>query len=45
MPWIAAELMLDAQVAALFSDALLEKGAVSVEITDAQSGTNDEQEM
>ena len=43
MPWIAAELMLDAQVAALFSDALLEKGALSVEITDAQSGTNDEQ--
>ena len=43
MPWIAAELMLDAQAATLFSDALIEQGALSVEITDAQSGTNDEQ--
>jgi len=43
MAWIAAELMLDAQVVTLFSDALLEEGAVSVEISDAQSGTDQEQ--
>ncbi len=42
MPWIAAELMLDAQVVTPFSDALLELGAVSVEITDAHSGTDNE---
>ncbi len=43
MPWIVAELMLDAQAVALFSDALLEHGAVSVEISDAHSGTDNEQ--
>ena len=42
MPWIAAELVLGAQVAAQFADALLEQGAVSVDLTDAQSGTVDE---
>lgn len=43
MPWIAAELMIEAQAVTLFSDALLELGAVSVDITDACSGTDNEQ--
>lgn len=43
MPCLVAELMLDAQAVTLFSDALLELGAVSVEITDACSGADDEQ--
>ena len=43
MPWIAAELMLDNQSVTLFSDALLEQGALSVEISDAHSGTDNEQ--
>ena len=43
MPCLVAELMIDAQAVTLFSDALLEQGAVSVEITDACSGTDDEQ--
>jgi ribosomal protein L11 methyltransferase len=43
MPWIAAELLLDAQVVTLFADALLEQGAISVDVTDAWSGSIDEQ--
>lgn len=43
MPCLVAELMIDAQAVTLFSDALLEQGALSVEITDACSGTHDEQ--
>jgi len=43
MPCLVAELIIDAQAVTLFSDALLEYGAVSVEITDACSGTDDEQ--
>jgi len=43
MPCLVAELMIDAQTVTLFSDALLEHGAVSVEISDACSGTDDEQ--
>jgi len=43
MSCLVAELMLDVQTVTLFSDALLEQGAVSVEITDACSGTDDEQ--
>jgi ribosomal protein L11 methyltransferase len=43
MAWIAAELMLDAETVTPFSDALLELGAESIEITDARSGTQEEQ--
>ena len=43
MPWIAAELLLDARVVTSFADALLEQGAVSVDVTDARSGSSDEQ--
>jgi ribosomal protein L11 methyltransferase len=42
MPWIAAELIVDAQDAAPLADALLEQGALSVDVTDAKSGTVDE---
>ncbi len=42
MPWIAAELVVDAQEAAPLADALLERGALSVDVTDANSGTADE---
>jgi ribosomal protein L11 methyltransferase len=45
MPCLVAELMIDAQTVTLFSDALLEHGAVSVEITDACSGTDDERAL
>ena len=43
MPWIAAELVVDAQKATPFADALLEQGALSVDLTDAKSGTANEQ--
>lgn len=43
MPWVTAELMLDAEIVTPFSDSLLEQGALSVEITDAQSGSEKEQ--
>ena len=43
MPWIAAELTLDADMVTPYSDALLEHGAMSVEISDAQAGTTLEQ--
>lgn len=42
MPWIAAELQLDAQAVTSFADALLEQGAISVDVTDARSGSSDE---
>ena len=42
MPWIAAELVVDPQEAAPLADALLEQGALSVDVTDANSGTADE---
>ncbi len=42
MPWIAAELVVNAQQAAQFGDALLEQGALSVDVADARSGTADE---
>jgi len=42
MVWIAAELVVDAQQAAAFADALLDQGALSVDVTDAKSGTADE---
>ena len=45
MPCLVAELMIDAQAVTLFSDALLEHGALSVEITDACSGTDEEQPL
>lgn len=43
MPWIAAELMLGGKVVTMFADALLELGALSVDISDAYSGTVKEQ--
>lgn len=43
MSWITAELILDSDTVALFGDALIELGAVSVDIADAQSGTIHEQ--
>ena len=43
MPWIATELLLDARVVTSFADSLLEQGAISVDVTDARSGSNDEQ--
>jgi ribosomal protein L11 methyltransferase len=43
MPWIAAELVVNAQEAAALADALLEEGALSVDVTDGKSGTADEQ--
>ncbi len=42
MPWLALSLELDASRAEELADALLEAGAVSVEITDAQAGTAQE---
>ena len=43
MPCLVAELMLDGEAVAPFSDALLALGAVSVDIADAKHGTVDEQ--
>lgn len=43
MSWIAAELLLDAQAVTSFADALLDQGAISVDVTDARSGSGDEQ--
>ncbi|UCD67224.1 MAG: 50S ribosomal protein L11 methyltransferase [Betaproteobacteria bacterium] len=43
MPWVAAELLLEAPVVNPFADALLELGAISVDIADARSGREDEQ--
>jgi ribosomal protein L11 methyltransferase len=43
MPWVAAELLLEAPVVTSFADALLELGAISVDVTDAHSGCADEQ--
>ncbi|NIO41988.1 MAG: 50S ribosomal protein L11 methyltransferase [Burkholderiales bacterium] len=45
MPWIAAELSVDASVVTAFADALLEQGAISIDVTDARSGCDDEQPM
>jgi ribosomal protein L11 methyltransferase len=42
MPWLALSLELDAGRAEQFADALLELGARSVELTDAQAGTPQE---
>ncbi|UCH48022.1 MAG: 50S ribosomal protein L11 methyltransferase [Betaproteobacteria bacterium] len=43
MSWVAAELLLEAPVVTSFADALLERGAISVDVTDARSGCVDEQ--
>lgn len=43
MPWIAAELLLNARDVTSFADSLLEHGAISVDVTDARSGSSDEQ--
>ena len=43
MPWIATELLLGAPVVTSFADALLELGAISVDVTDAHSGCAGEQ--
>ncbi|MGH8676972.1 MAG: 50S ribosomal protein L11 methyltransferase, partial [Burkholderiales bacterium] len=40
MPWIAVELTLDASAASAVAEALLEAGAISVDLTDAQAGTD-----
>lgn len=42
MAWTAVELFLDAQVVTTFADALLENGALSIDVTDAQAGTASE---
>ena len=43
MSWVAAELLLEAPVIALFVDGLLEQGAISVDVTDAHAGDVSEQ--
>lgn len=43
MPWVAAELLLEAPVVSAFADALLEQGAISVDVADARAGRTDEQ--
>lgn len=43
MTWIAVELRVNAGAAELFADALLEAGALSVDVSDAAAGTEDEQ--
>jgi len=42
MAWIAAALTVDARNVEILSDALLEAGAVSVDVTDAHAGTPEE---
>ncbi len=43
MSWTAAELSVDARAVTTFADALLELGAISIDVTDARSGSSDEQ--
>ncbi|MDX1489335.1 MAG: 50S ribosomal protein L11 methyltransferase [Acidiferrobacterales bacterium] len=43
MRWLAAEFLLEAPVVASFADALLEQGAICVDVTDAHSGGTGEQ--
>ena len=43
MRWLAAEFVLDAPVVTSFADALLERGAICVDVTDAHSGGAGEQ--
>ena len=45
MPWLAVSLQLEASQAEKAADALLEAGALSVEITDAQAGSQDERPL
>ena len=42
MPWLSVTLTVNAASVELLSDALLEAGAVAVDVTDAQAGTPDE---
>ncbi len=39
MPWISATLIVDARCVEALSDALIDRGALSVEVTDAAAGT------
>lgn len=43
MPWIAVEMTVDASAAEALADALFERGAISVDISDAAAGTDAEQ--
>ena len=45
MPWLSVTLTVDAASVELLSEALLEAGAVAVDVTDAQAGTPDEQAL
>ena len=42
MPWVSVALTVNAASVEALSDALLEAGAISVDVTDAQAGTPDE---
>jgi ribosomal protein L11 methyltransferase len=42
MPWVSIALTVDAASVETLSDALLDAGAISVDVTDAQAGTPDE---
>jgi ribosomal protein L11 methyltransferase len=45
MPWISATLIVDARCVEALSDALMERGALSVEVTDATAGTASERPL
>src|SRR6188768_3730085 len=45
MPWIFATLIVDARCVEALSDALIERGALSVEVTDAAAGTASERPL
>ncbi len=45
MPWISATLIVDVRCVETLSDALLERGALSVEVTDAAAGTPNERPL
>ena len=45
MPWISATLIVDARCVEALSDALIERGALSVEVTDAAAGTANERPL
>jgi ribosomal protein L11 methyltransferase len=45
MPWLSATLTVNAASVEALSDALLEAGAIAVDVTDAQAGTPDERAL
>ncbi|MEQ1772520.1 MAG: 50S ribosomal protein L11 methyltransferase [Burkholderiales bacterium] len=45
MPWISVTLIVDARCVETLSDALIERGALSVEVTDAAAGTANERPL